>query len=171
MGFYPPNRAARVDYSKMTEEERIGFIKQKDREKCARWNERHPGVSRAALRKRRAESPWYQAVFGSGQRARDRKLDHNLTKEWAIATYTGFCFLTGIPFVVAAKEKAGRSGGRTYSPSIDRINPLKGYTQDNCRWVLHAVNNFKGEMTDAEMLTVAKALVDRLANKFLTSNP
>src|SRR5208282_6597016 len=109
MGFYPKNRAARVDYSAMTEEERSEFIKQKDREKCARWNARHPGVSRAALRKRRAESPWYQAVFGSGQRARDRKLEHNLTKEWALATYTGFCSLTCIPFVVAAKEKAGRS--------------------------------------------------------------
>ena len=159
--FYPTQRAARVDRAQMAPEQWDEHVKQKGREKCARWNARNPGVSRGALRKRRAESPWYQAVFGSGQRARDHGLEHDLTKEWALATYTDVCSLTGIPFIVAAKSAAGRSGGRPYSPSIDRINPLKGYTQDNCRWVLHAVNNFKGEMTDAEMFTIAAALLAR----------
>ena len=159
--FYPAQRAPRVDRSKMTVEEWAAHKKKKDCEKCARWNERHPGVSRAALRKRRAENPWYQSLYGSGQRAKDNELEHDLTAEWAIATYTGVCSLTGIPFIIAAKSIAGRSGARPYSPSIDRINPLKGYTQDNCRWVLTAVNSFKGEMSDAEMLTIARALVDR----------
>ena len=161
MGFYPKQRAARVDRSKMTPEEWAAHKKKQDCEKWARWNERHPGVSRASLRKRRAESPWYQALFGATWRARKAKTYHDLSTEWAIRTYTGYCCLTGIPFIVAAKNAPGRSGLRPYAASIDRINPLKGYTQDNCRWVLAAVNSFKGEMSDAEMLTIARALVDR----------
>jgi hypothetical protein len=72
-----------------------------------------------------------------------------------------FAVLTHDCGTAHAKSAAGKSGVRPYSPSIDRINPLKGYTQDNSRWVLTAVNSFKGEMSDAEMLTIARALVDR----------
>ena len=158
---YPKNRAARVDRSKMTVEEWAAHKKKKDNERCARWNARNPGKSKAALRKRRAENPWYQSLFGCGQRARDNGLAYDLTTEWARQTYTGLCVLTTVPFIVSAQSPASKSGIRPYSPSIDRINPLKGYTQDNCRWVLSAVNSFKGEMSDAEMLTLAKALVDR----------
>lgn len=159
---YPKNRAPRVDRSKMTAEEWAEHKRKKDCEKCARWNERHPGVSRAALRKRRAELPWYSSLIGSGQRARDNEVEYDLTAEWAKTTYTGACSLTGIPFIISAKEKAGKSGLRPYSPSIDRINPLKGYTQDNCRFVLFAVNSFKNTMSDAEMYYIAEAL---LANR------
>ena len=158
---YPQNRAPRVDRSKMTVEEWSEHIKQKDREKCARWNARNPGKSNAALRKRRAENPWYAQLLAAGDRSRNAGLEYNLTADWAKKTYTGFCALTGLPFRVSYQETAGKSGGRPYSPSIDRINPLTGYTQDNCRWVLFAVNSFKGTMSDAEMLTIARALVDR----------
>ena len=158
---YPQNRAPRVDRSKMTREEWLAHRRQKDREKSARWAERHPGVTSAALRKRRAEFPWYGALLAAGDRSRQKRHDYDLTADWAVKTYTGFCSLTDIPFIVAARGAVGKSGGRPYSPSIDRINPLKGYTQDNCRWVLFAVNSFKGIMTDAEMLTIARALVDR----------
>lgn len=157
--FYPKNRAPRVDRSAMTDEEWGAHKRKKDREKCDRWNKRNPGVSNAALRKRRAESEWYSALFGSGYRARRDNLDFDLTKEWAEVRYTGVCELTGIPFIISAKEKAGKSGLRPYSPSIDRINPLKGYTQDNCRFVLGAVNSFKLQMSDAEMYRIAAALL------------
>jgi hypothetical protein len=79
--------------------------------------------------------------------------------EWAEKTYTGVCALTGLPFINSAQAIAGKSGGRPYSPSIDRINPLKGYTQDNCRFVLFAVNSFKGTMSDPEMYHIARALI------------
>jgi hypothetical protein len=156
---YPAQRAARVDRSKMTLEEWAGHKRIKDCEKCARWNARNPGKSNSNLRRRRAENPWYSSLLHAGDRSRKNGLVYDLTIEWAIATYTGACSLTGIPFIISAQGPAGKSGLRPYSPSIDRINPLKGYTQDNCRWVLSAVNSFKGEMTDAEMLTIAKALL------------
>jgi hypothetical protein len=156
---YPKNRAPRVDRAAMTEEEWVAHKRKKDCEKCARWNERNPGKSRAALRRRRHESPWYSSLRGSAQRAKDGGIECDINNAWAVETYNGVCSLTGIPFVISALGPAGRSGIRPYSPSIDRINPLKGYTQDNCRWVLSAINMFKGEMSDAEMYHIAEALL------------
>jgi hypothetical protein len=50
----------------------------------------------------------------------------------------GSCRLTGKPFretqVGAGKAK------RPYAPSLDRIDPMKPYTRENCRLVLQAVN-------------------------------
>jgi hypothetical protein len=160
---YPKNRAARVDRSKMTPEEWDEHKKKKDCEKCARWNARNPGKSNGNLRKRRGAFPWYSSLLHAGDRSRKVGHEHDLTVEWAIATYTGVCSLTGVPFVISALTPAGKCGVRPYSPSIDRINPLKGYTQDNCRWVLSAINSFKGEMSDAEMYHVALALLSRRA--------
>lgn len=44
---------------------------------------------------------------------------------------------------------------------MDRIDSSKGYTQDNCRFILFAVNSFKGVGTDALMLEIAQALLER----------
>jgi hypothetical protein len=46
------------------------------------------------------------------------------------------------------------------SMSIDRINPALSYVLSNIRLVCHAINCFKGTMTDAEMVTFARAVVD-----------
>lgn len=156
---YPKARAPRVDRSKMSEAEWTEHKKQKDREKAARYNERNPGLTNGKLRQRRHENPWYQSLLATGQRSRKNGHDHDLTKAWAETTYTGTCSLTGIPFVLATAAPAGKSGVRPYSPSIDRINPRRGYTRDNCRWVLAAINSFKGEMSDAEMYHIAEALL------------
>lgn len=51
------------------------------------------------------------------------------------------------------------------SISLDRIEPKGGYSADNLRLVCHAVNAFKGRMSDAEMLVMAKAIVDNMESK------
>ena|SRR4249920_3109108 len=162
---YPKNRAPRVDRSKMTSEEWDEHFRRKSAEKSARWMERNPGKTYEALRHRRTINPWYVQFLGARDRARKNGIDFTLTHDWAKRTYTGFCSLTGLPFIVRSIEDrlGGKPGGGTYSPSIDRINPLEGYIEENCRWVLHSVNNFKGSMSDAEMITIARALIARAA--------
>lgn len=158
---YPKNRASRVDRSKMTLEEWEEHLRQKGVEKSARWNERNPGKGYARLRRMRAALPWWGPLLGAGDRCRKSGMEFTLTQDWARRTYTGFCALTGLPFIVRSAEDrlGGKRGGMAYSPSIDRINPLKGYTEENCRWILHSVNSFKQCMSDAEMITIAKALI------------
>ena len=65
--------------------------------------------------------------------------------------------MTDIPFIVSK-----RPAPFLFSPSIDRIDPAQGYVTSNCRFVLFAVNAMKGSGTDADILVIAKAIVDRL---------
>ena len=53
----------------------------------------------------------------------------------------GYCELTGYPFNL--------EGGRTFdSPSIDRIDPKKGYVFQNVRVVIHLANAAMGDWGD-----------------------
>ncbi len=69
----------------------------------------------------------------------------------------GRCAISGIVMTWAQ--------GRLLPTSItlDRKDPSKGYSADNIRLLCHAVNSFRGLMTDAEMLTMARAIVDSMS--------
>lgn len=61
-------------------------------------------------------------------------LGFDLTREWIDARLNaGECELTGIKFDMEGKRTR-------HTPSIDRINPSGGYTQNNCRIVLWSIN-------------------------------
>lgn len=49
------------------------------------------------------------------------------------------------------------------SVSLDRIDQSGGYTKCNLRLVCHAVNAFRGIMSDVEMLHMAKAIVSHMS--------
>jgi hypothetical protein len=72
--------------------------------------------------------------------ARSRGLEFSLTpddiNELAKAA-DGKCQITKIPFEIRFAEGERR---RQWAPSLDRIDPTKGYTLDNCRLVCVAVN-------------------------------
>lgn len=100
--------------------------------------------------------PWAKLLQSAKGRARKKRVPYALTPEWASERWTGKCELTGLLFSVSMD---GKPGGRSYSPSIDRIKPELGYVPDNCRFILYGLNRFKGEMTDDEMLTMARLLL------------
>jgi len=107
----------------------------------------------------RTAQPYRMLVLSAKGRARKKQVPYDLTVQWAQERWTGRCELTGIPFELAYGR--GKKGGRPLSPSLDRIDPAKGYTQGNCRFVLQAINAFKGTMPDEEMLRLAEALLRR----------
>lgn len=107
--------------------------------------------------RRRADIVKY-LIKGAQSRSVKRGHDFDLTLEWARQRWTGKCELTGIVFVMSQ----GCIGSR--SPSLDKIDPAKGYTQGNCRFILASVNSFKGAWTDEEMIFIATALVARRAS-------
>lgn len=104
--------------------------------------------------KERLSFPWKKLLQSSIGRAKKKNVPHTLTYEWGEKRWTGYCELTKIPFLLGQKG----SGGKFYSPSIDRIVPELGYIPENCRFVLWAVNALKNVGTDEDMLLVAKAL-------------
>ena len=93
-------------------------------------------------------------------RARKKALPFNLTKEWCESRWTGRCEVTGVKFIVGTKIRG------PFSPSLDQIKPSAGYTQDNCRFILWAVNNMKGVGSNADMAEIAKAIVEHHESKY-----
>lgn len=110
------------------------------------------------LWKQLQKQPWYESLKKAKRRAAKRGLKFDLTPEWARARWTGRCEITGIAF---EKNKGGSAG--VFSPSLDRIDNTRGYTQDNCRYVIHAVNVLKFTGTDEQMIMVAQAIVRNAA--------
>lgn len=100
--------------------------------------------------------PWSTLFPGAKQRAKKKGLSFDLTDSWAAARWTGCCELTGVSFSPPEKRVA-RFGA--LSPSIDRIDPTKGYTQGNCRFILWAINRLKMGDSDALVFSLAKALI------------
>lgn len=50
----------------------------------------------------------------------------------------------------------GNIGDGPNSPSIDRIDSTKGYTEDNVQWVIWVVNDAKSNMSMDDFLGLCK---------------
>ena len=68
----------------------------------------------------------------------------------------GKCQLTGLFFDFKPPNKTSKN---PYAPSLDRIDSHKGYSKENCRVVLAAVNTAINEYGDKVMLPILKAMV------------
>lgn len=111
---------------------------------------------RHAVENLRAQ-PWVTLLNGRSRDAKKKQIPFELTDEWARARWKGCCELTGMPF--APPEKRVGYKNRNFSPSIDKIIPALGYTQDNSRFVLWAINSLKRDGTNEQMYAIAEALV------------
>lgn len=123
-------------------------------ERRRRHYEAHLARQKKRYHQTRAWLPWLNALTGSKARAKKHGIQFTITKEWASERWTGKCEVTGIEFILSTRRNP-----YFFSPSIDRIIPSLGYTPENSRFVLHAVNALKGAGTDEDMLLVARAIV------------
>jgi hypothetical protein len=121
-------------------------------QKAKAWA-KHAERFKEVQRRYKLRKPWAHMLAKARIRARGAGLAFELTHEWAKARWTGHCEVTGIPFTMWVGTTVATS------PSLDRIDPSRGYVDGNCRFVLWAVNRFKGDGSDAEMLAIARELV------------
>lgn len=72
------------------------------------------------------------------------------------------CPVTGFRFDLRTDERS-RSGRHTnpFAPSLDRVDPTLGYTNENTRVVVWQYNFMKGELSDADVLAMCKVIVAR----------
>src|SRR5216684_3279553 len=122
-------------------------------DRAEKYKKSHPEVGTKSYRTAREKRPWEWPLINARGRSQKKGFAFDLTREWCEAKWTGTCALSGLPFSFGSQDH------HPFSPSIDRIESSKGYTQDNCRFVLFAVNSFKGTGTDEQMLEIANALI------------
>lgn len=68
----------------------------------------------------------------------------------------GCCEVTGIQFEFVQNKR------HPFAPSIDRIDPKKGYTPDNIQIVCWVYNAAKGDNTHEDVLKLSRALINKL---------
>ncbi len=82
-------------------------------------------------------------------RANKHNLDFNLDIEYLAKLWNdqnGKCFYTNLP-MKWAKDRVS-----FWSPSLDKLDPTKGYTKNNVVLTLFAVNSFKQEMKASDFI-------------------
>lgn len=99
------------------------------------------------------KGPFRHLLVVAKKRAKLQGRAFDLTLEWGRARWTGKCEITGATFILE------RGRANSFAPSVDRIDSAKGYTQDNCRFVLLAVNRLKGDESDEVMRQIARLVV------------
>jgi len=77
-------------------------------------------------------------------RARDNNLEFSITKEDIVIPSE--CPVLGIPMKIGVTRKE-----KDYSPSLDRIDPTKGYVKDNVVVVSWRANRLKGDSSIQEL--------------------
>lgn len=83
----------------------------------------------------------------------------NLSVDWLLHKLeNGKCEVTGMPFHIQSYKENPGFDKHPYTPSVDKIDPDKGYTTDNCRLVVWVYNRAKGKYSDSIVLEMAKAL-------------
>lgn len=93
-----------------------------------------------------------------GKRAKRSGVAFDLDADWLTERLSrGTCELTGLRFDMSI---AGRKA-TAYTPSIDRCNPGAGYTKDNCRVILYALNHALSDHGLDGFLPIARALAAR----------
>jgi len=79
-----------------------------------------------------------------------------------LAILAGKCSKTGLPFNL---EPHPDHRVHPFAPSIDRINPKKGYVRGNIQIVCWAYNAARNQWGDEVLLTLARAIVDKAYTK------
>lgn len=81
-----------------------------------------------------------------------------LTREWFHKRcVTGICEVTGLCF----DFNPGKNCRNLMSPSVDRIDPLQHYTEENCQMVTLGYNMAKNDSTHEDVMKMARALVKK----------
>lgn len=90
------------------------------------------------------------------KRAKTKDLEFDLKEE--DISIPAICPVLSIPI----ERNEGKCGPSMNSPSMDRIDPLKGYIKGNIRIISHRANTLKNNASVNELILVLKDAQSRL---------
>ncbi len=117
-----------------------------------------PRAKAAALARTARSKPFRKAINRARERARAADRPCEITMETIDDLYRqqrGRCALSGMRFDISPGRFARAN---PFRPSIDRIDCAKGYTPDNIRLVLIAVNYGRADFDDAAYIEICRAV-------------
>ncbi len=120
--------------------------------------EKRISANLATVRRRRDANPAAALLKGVKDRARRDGIEFSLVMEDIIPLPTT-CPVLGIELVPrggSINQETGKRGAWGRSPSIDRIDPSKGYTKDNIIVISWRANRIKCDATPEELRAVAR---------------
>lgn len=126
------------------------------------WRKRNPELARKRVREYQCSARGRERILWHSAKARAlaKGLEFSLTREWIQdRLILGCCELTGLPFSWGTRRGDGQMNG-AFSPSIDRRDITKGYTPENCRVVVWALNCALGQWGEEVFAVVAKAYTE-----------
>jgi hypothetical protein len=96
-------------------------------------------------------------------RAKDKNLPFDLDREFLQSIAPSHCPVFGIPLQWSC-FRSNKPGGLPDSPSLDRIDPSKGYTKDNVWIISHKANTIKSYASHEELKLVTEAVGRAIVN-------
>ena len=83
------------------------------------------------------------------RRAEKRGIEFNLTYMWLLPKLlNGVCEISGLPFDLKPSANTTKN---PRAPSLDKIDPSKGYTEDNVQVICDQANTAKGEYSEEDL--------------------
>lgn len=101
-------------------------------------------------------NPMLQSFNRIRQRAKAKSIDFDLTYDDVKAAFPEDMICP----VLLIKMEFGDKSGRTSSPSIDRIDPSKGYVKGNIQVMCALANSMKQNATDEQLVQFAYWVMD-----------
>ena len=112
------------------------------REKTRIWKEKNP------------KRQWAGTAYKSAKyRAKKKGIPFNLTIDYVVSILTDRCPVFNTEF-----KFSGNGFARNESPSLDRIDPAKGYVEGNVVVISSKANNIKSAYKSSDIFTVASWL-------------
>jgi hypothetical protein len=121
-----------------------------NRESAARMRAYDPERFRETNLRFRQNHPERYLVQHARNRARRLGVPFDLTEADIIVP--AICPVLGIPLFWGVGKQASRAHN---SPSLDRLDPSKGYTRENVRIISNRANHLKNNGTAAELRAIA----------------
>ena len=92
-------------------------------------------------------------IAGRKRSAKLENLVFSVSKESLLKNLPNVCPVLGVN--ISWGSRVGQKGNKDFSPSLDRLDPLKGYIEGNVFWISFLANRIKSNFTSGQHQAVA----------------